>query len=55
MFKVQKLTAARIWTTLMSNIMCEQQAIRFANVTSSVINERLRVVSDNDALVYITG
>jgi len=55
MFTVQKLTAARIWTTLMSSIQDEQSAIRYANLQSLFISERIRVISSNGSIVYLAG
>jgi len=55
MFTVQKLTASRIWTTLMSSIQDEQSAIRYANVQSGIISERIRVISSNGSVVYLAG
>ena len=55
MFTVQKLTAARVWTTLMSSIQDEQSAIRYANIQSDILRERIRVISKNGSIVYLCG
>tara|TARA_R100000700_G_scaffold40878_1_gene58202 strand:+ start:771 stop:941 length:171 start_codon:yes stop_codon:yes gene_type:complete len=52
-FKVQWLNQSRMWVTMMSGCMSEQDAIRYAEHRAKQLAEKIRVICGRGSVVYM--
>ena len=50
-FRVQWMNAAMMWVTMMDNILCENQAIRYAQHRAASLSGSVRVITNSGSVV----